>query len=302
MANREALLDSLEGLCTGDAFGQQMSWRTEEIAKRRPGVPIWHWTDDSEMAFSLSRNLLKQGRVDQDSLALSFAHRFDPTRLYGAAMLFDLLPKLKRGAPWRTAAGELFDGQGSYGNGAAMRVAPLGAFFADDLERVVSQAQASAEVTHAHSEAIAGAIAVAVASALAFRQRKARTVTGSRTFLEQIIPHVPASQVRDGLQLAYEAFGPRTSIFQIAERLGNGSHVTAQDTVPLCLWIAGAHLHDFEEALWTTVAQLGDMDTNCAIVGGIVAANVGRQRIPADWLRSRESIPHWATAVDDVAN
>jgi ADP-ribosylglycohydrolase len=43
-----------------------------------------------------------------------------------------------------------------------MRVAPIGAFFAEDLDLVVKQAQASAEITHTHPEAIAGAIAVAV--------------------------------------------------------------------------------------------------------------------------------------------
>lgn len=300
MSIREALLDSLEGLCTGDAFGQQFIWHPEDVAVRTPGVPPWHWTDDSEMAFSVCRVLLKHGNVNQDELAHSFASRFDPKRIYGAAMFYEFFPRLQRGEHWQSAARELFDGQGSYGNGAAMRVAPLGAFHADNLELVVSQALASAEVTHAHSEAIAGTIAVAVASALAYRQRVASTVTGSRTFLEQIIPFVPDSQVRDGLQLAYESFGPRTPITQIAERLGNGSHVTALDTVPLCLWIAGNHLHDFEEALWTTVAQGGDMDTNCAIVGGIVAANVGRERIPREWLNSREPIPSWATAVDDA--
>ena len=60
----------------------------------------------------------------------------------------------------------LFGGEGSFGNGAAMRVAPLGAYFADELDAVVEQASFSAEVTHSHPEGIAGAIAVAVAAAL----------------------------------------------------------------------------------------------------------------------------------------
>lgn len=51
----------------------------------------------------------------------------------------------------------LFYGQGSYGNGAAMRVAPLGAYFADDLALATQQARLSAEVTHAHAEGLIGA-------------------------------------------------------------------------------------------------------------------------------------------------
>ncbi len=49
-----------------------------------------------------------------------------------------------------------------------MRVAPLGAYFADDLPCLVTEARASAEITHAHPEGQAGAIAVAVAAAWAW--------------------------------------------------------------------------------------------------------------------------------------
>jgi ADP-ribosylglycohydrolase len=78
--------------------------------------------------------------------------------------MYELLPQLRAGHPWHAAAAALFGGQGLFGNGAAMRVAPLGACFADDLGLVVECAARSAEVTHAHPEAIAGTVAVAVAS------------------------------------------------------------------------------------------------------------------------------------------
>ena len=47
-------------------------------------------------------------------------------------------------------------------------------------------------------------------------------------------------------------------------------------------------------ALWRTADGLGDIDTNCAIVGGIVAARVGRAGLPADWIARRERLPGWA--------
>jgi ADP-ribosylglycohydrolase len=75
--------------------------------------------------------------------------------------------------------------------------------------------------------------------------------------------------------------------------LGSGWEVTAQDTVPFVLWCAGTHLADYTEALWTTVSGLGDRDTTCAIVGGIVAAHVGLKGLPAEWLRRREPLPDW---------
>ncbi len=39
---------------------------------------------------------------------------------------------MRAGAPWREAAQAVFGGSGSYGNGAAMRAAPLGAALADE--------------------------------------------------------------------------------------------------------------------------------------------------------------------------
>ncbi|NJN19783.1 MAG: hypothetical protein HC822_27870 [Oscillochloris sp.] len=59
------------------------------------------------------------------------------------------------------------------------------------------------------------------------------------------------------------------------------------------MWCAGSFLTDYEAALWHTAGGLGDIDTNCAIVGGIVAAAVGLDGIPAVWRQSREPLPNW---------
>jgi ADP-ribosylglycohydrolase len=46
--------------------------------------------------------------------------------------------------------------------------------------------------------------------------------------------------------------------------------------------------------LWATAAGLGDVDTTCAIAGGIVAARTGIDAAPALWLNLREPLPDWA--------
>jgi hypothetical protein len=78
--------------------------------------------------------------------------------------------------------------------------------------------------------------------------------------------------------------------FTAAERLGNGAQITAPDTVPFCLWVAARHLDDYCEALWSAVRVGGDIDTNAAIIGGIVALAVGREGLPEPWLRLREPL------------
>lgn len=72
------------------------------------------------------------------------------------------------------------------------------------------------------------------------------------------------------------------SIDFVVSVLGNGMMLTAQDTVPFCLWCAVYYYTSMEEALWTAVSALGDRDTICAIVGGMVSLYV--DELPQKWL------------------
>ena len=78
-----------------------------------------------------------------------------------------------------------------------------------------------------------------------------------------------------------------------AEALGNGIGLSAQDTVPFALWCAAHNPDHFERAMRVTVSGGGDMDTNCAIIGGIVALSAGADSIPREWLHRREPLPQW---------
>ncbi|MET8342566.1 ADP-ribosylglycohydrolase family protein [Streptomyces microflavus] len=280
---------SLEALALGDAFGER--WfplfrdrrrAVNEIrARRTPQEPLWHWTDDTALALALQRSLDEHGRVDQDHLALCYALAFDAdqARGYGHGMHLLLPQLLVAPADWRTLAPGLFDG-GSLGNGAAMRVAPLGARFHEDLDLVAEQAALSAAVTHAHPDGIAGAVAVAVAAALSVR--------GEFT-LEAVADRTPEGPVRDGVRLAAET--PfTTEPWRAADLLGNGQRIRADDTVPFALWTAARHGGDLEAALWATAEGFGDVDTTCAITGGVVGAVTGTAGAPEQWLRRREPL------------
>src|SRR5262249_23080710 len=154
--------------------------------------------------------------INQDALAQSFGDHFERSRSYGLAM-YTLLPMLQQGVSWQTAAKMLFSGQGSFGNGAVMRVAPLGAYFADDLEAVVENARLSAEVTHAHPEAIA------VATAWAWRLRGVPMTRAE--FLDRILPFVPEGEVRSGCTQARD-IRHGNSLRNVVAMLGNGSGIS----------------------------------------------------------------------------
>ncbi|MFI9050216.1 ADP-ribosylglycohydrolase family protein [Streptomyces sp. NPDC053427] len=289
---RAAARASMAGLAFGDAFGERFFglFRPEAearqlIAERRtPPDAHWHWTDDTAMALSLLAVLEAHGEVRSPALAERFAARYkdDPGRGYGPGM-HALLPRVAA-APgeWESLATALFGGEGSLGNGAAMRVAPLGAWFHGDLDRAAEQAARSAAVTHAHPQGIAGAVAVAVAAALSAR--------GEVPELTAVAARTPDGPVREGL-LRAAGLPPETAPEQAAEILGSGRRVRADDTVPYALWCAARHPEDLTAALWATAAGLGDVDTTCAIAGGVVAARTGTGALPEEWARRREPLP-----------
>ncbi|UUU19279.1 ADP-ribosylglycohydrolase family protein [Streptomyces sp. DSM 40750] len=298
MISQQRAHASLDGLVMGDAFGDGWFTRSDENAEELWAARVlrpepWSWTDDSAMAFVLFAHLMTHGEIRPDALAVEFAAEYDrdPGRKYGPSM-HGVLRSIREGGHWRAVTTAQFGGQGSHGNGAAMRVAPLGAWFRDDLAAAGEQARLSALTTHAHPEAVAGAVAVAVAAALAAADGGPDAPPRAE-FLKEVADHVPDSDVRSRLLVAAN-FSDRTSVRHAASVLGSGALISALDTVPFALWSAAGHLNDLGEALWQTAGAWGDRDTTCAIAGGVVAARTGTGGVPAAWLEAREDIPAWS--------
>lgn len=254
----DLMYDSLTGLSVGDALDAQFFMVGRSIPALVAGRPLagpWQWTD----------------------------------RGYGIGAV--IIPhKIRDGVPWRDAAGAAFNGQGSCGNGAAMRIAPLGAYFADDPELAVTQAKLSAEVTHMHPEGITGGVAVAVAAAEATRARD--TGIQPRELLDAVLDRIDSGQTKRLITRARTLL--RKSAEEAAYELCHGSRTAAQDTVPFTLWVAANFLDNYPAAITTCVQAGGDVDTTAAIVGGIVAAYTGE--VPPNWLAAREPLPDWAAS------
>jgi ADP-ribosylglycohydrolase len=309
---------ALDGLSVGDAFGASIfdPARPNSLHRRRPlPQPPWRYTDDTEMAAGIVEVLQRHGGIDQDELVAVFARRYwaNVNRGYGPNVV-EIFHAIRGGVPWRKAAtapvvGQHSPGllaplwswlglrpattqtdvQRSLGNGGAMRVGPVGGYFADDLAGCIAAAGASAEVTHAHPDGMAGAIAVAVAAAWAWRCHAGLERHTPEALLDFVIEYTPDGPTRAKLVRA-RALLPGTTAAEAARELGNGCPVTSAETVPFTLWCAARHLDDFVEALWTTASVGGDIDTNCAIVGGVVALGGGRGSMPKEWLASREAL------------
>jgi ADP-ribosylglycohydrolase len=290
---------ALDGLSVGDAFGEQFFLQPEVavalIYDREVPMGTLRFTDDTVMALGIMEVLRELGSVDQDRLARVFARRYrdNPLRGYGGTA-HEILDAISRGQSWRDVSAAPFGGQGSMGNGGGMRAAPLGAFFACDPDEViVEQARRSAEVTHHHPDGQAGAIAVALAAAFETRRREHGqpvTETTGKELMAFVGRHVPAGPTAQGLDRARVMLEEGASVIKVAGELGSGFAVLSSDTVPFSIFCAASCLGRYEDAIWTTLEGLGDRDTTCAIVGGIVASGSGADAIPRDWLRRREQL------------
>ncbi len=284
----------LEGVALGDAFGEHYSYYAYDVRNRvANGLEgTWRYTDDTIMSLGVFECLAKLGQIEQDVLAWIFGSRFqqETERGYGK-MARKILRAIANGENWEEHSKNAFNG-GSMGNGAAMRVAPLAAWFHDDLNKLSNQARLSAQVTHWHHEAQVGAVAIAIATAEAFNTR-ALSVTEARTEISNSFrEYMEESEVRETTLRALEMHD--CSHLEAAKELGAGQLILSQDTVPYSIWCALQHLDDFEEAMLCSVEPNGDCDTVAAINAGIVTARIGKSGLPTFWLKHREPIIYQA--------
>ena len=122
---------TLLGLAVGDGLGGKFEAQPAESIRARfrdsaalfeyPAEEIWY-TDDTQMAIGVAETLVAHGRIDDDALCAAFAANYVAERGYGRGARA-VLEAMLEGRDHRAVAERYFPG-GSYGNGAAMRVAP----------------------------------------------------------------------------------------------------------------------------------------------------------------------------------
>ncbi len=280
------------GTAIGDAFGQSFFTKSEivEVSIRNQKIPHSNWvfTDDTIMTIALFKSLERYQEINQEYVAKEFANNYQKewNRGYGPSM-HRRLKAIREGADWLQLSQSAFDGEGSIGNGGAMRVAVIGAYFYDSFDVLIKETIKSCKITHYNDEAIAGAIAVAVAAALSTRIGLGEEIS-SETYLHTIIKQVPQSSTLDKIKKIKE-IPNNYHIETVKNILGDSLSMRTQDTVPFALWNVYHHLKNYESCLWQTVSGLGDRDTTCAIAGGISILSSEKHHIPQLWQQSVES-------------
>jgi len=291
---------ALLGLACGDALGApfegQPSVPAGDVAAWAAAAGRLRVTDDTVLALVLAGHLAaRAARVDQDALALELARAWlaDPGRGYGGAVQH-LFARVLEGAWWREASRAQFGGAGTWGNGAAMRVAPAGVAAAG-LDLAADLARRSAAVTHAHPLGQDGAAVQACAVALAAASTPGVPVDRAAWCgrLAAAAPAYAAALERvAGLVLA-------AAPGEVAAAVGHG--VAALEAVPAALAAFLAHPDRPAEAIRFAIQVGGDTDTIAAMTGALAGARCGASALPPAWLHRLEFAGRLIAAADRLA-
>lgn len=281
---RGALVGAGVGDCLGAPFEGTHTLVDDDhlaMALDRPGP--WPYTDDTALTIALAESLVHTRRLDPDDVAQRFAATWtaEPNRGY-ARDTASLLERLAAGGDWRTEAPLRFSGTGSYGNGAAMRVAPVGLATAD-RPHVMEWARTSALVTHSHPQAVAGAQTIACAVSTMVREPGLGHLELLVGLHDDCTDDMVARAIDAVARLPHDV-----DPTEVVERVGRG--VTAVEAVPAALAAFARHPDSFTDAVRFAISLGGDTDTIAAMTGAVSGARLGMEAIPLEWRRRAEGV------------
>lgn len=294
LSRTEILTGCLWGCAVGDAIGLPYEGLSVRRARRFARLPLKQRfvfgrgmvSDDTDHTVFVAQALLRTER-DPARFRTALAWRL---RLWllclpagiGLATLKSIL---------RLWVGLRPSGVFSAGNGAAMRSAIIGAYFATDAAGRHAHVETSTRLTHTDPLALSGALAVAeIAARLASGQWTMRPSSVDLiALLAGISSQAEWLQAIQSIQECCEAFAP---LSLATERFGSHKGVSGYvlHSVPFAIVVWHQHYGDYRATIEAITQAGGDVDTVAAIAGALAGMSAGPASIPQDW---RENIVDW---------
>jgi len=299
---RSKFLGALVGTGIGDALGAGLEgWhRVEpaEVGAIAGGQETLVYTDDTHMMIGVAQSLVTNRGFDGDHMAQTFVQNFErePWRGYGPGPPH-IFRMIRGGGAWDKAAERIYPG-GSYGNGSAMRIAPLGVFYHDDPVKLREIAQASSRITHAHELGKEGAALQAYAVALA-TDLDPTSPFDHRDFLKKLEEFAVHPMYQQKLA-RMAGLGDEPDKSRVVSELGNG--IEAFNSVPTAIYSFVSHAGSFEDSVLYAISLGGDTDTIGAMTGAICGAYLGVQSIPQKWRDKLENAKHIQELAEELWN
>ncbi len=309
MISKELLQDKFRGAILGcfmgDAFGagfegmspDRAEFHMSNLSKKFPRS----YTDDTDMTLALAESIIQSGKIDPEDIASQFSLTCDLTRGYAMGTIKAVLA-LRAGMNWDQVARIVFE-NGSFGNGAAMRVSPVGLFYHHDLEALQKAAIEQANITHVHPLGQWGAVMQAASVGLAMIQNPNGPFKRGQMVinLREVLWGGPVEYIK-ALNKIEEMLAQEKKLQarEVVQSLGNG--VEAHFSVPSAFYIAITYSPDFCDAIRAAISLGGDTDTIAGMVGAIVGAHVGEKGLPAEWIEQLEDGPRGRSFAKSLAD
>ena len=281
--------------CEAYVSGEMQSWFDGEMG----GCTFGQYTDDSQLARELIQSIVATHRFDPSDYADRIASIFREDRIVGRGLAtHNAAMRLVDGVSWEESGTPAPQA----GNGSAMRAAPIGLFFFDDLPQLISAARDQGTITHLDSRCSAGSAAIAGAVALALC---CRSIEATR-FADEIAACV--RPLNEGFSESLRQLGRWTAlpISEAAQAISSvgvdAGSVGEWDkispfVIPSVLWSLYSFLRspeDYWESIRTAIRVGGDVDTTAAMTGAISGAHLGIEVIPEHLAERLHDRGHWS--------
>ena len=287
---RKKFLGSLLGVAIGDAIGA--SWEGHRMVARHEieratsiSYPL-HYTDDTHMTIGVAESLVECGGFDGEHMARRFIDNYleEPWRGYGPGppRVFELI---RSGEAWDKAATHLYRG-GSFGNGSAMRVAPVGLLFWNDHAKLKEVAYQSSLITHSHILGMEGAALQAMAVALAVGESPDKPLD-IQSFTARLFDFATEDAYRAKINRFDTLLENPDDRKKVVDQLGRG--IEAFNSIPTAIFAFLSHPQDFTATVIYAVSLGGDTDTIAAMAGAISGAYLGIDALPSRWQEQLEN-------------
>jgi ADP-ribosylglycohydrolase len=224
------------------------------------------YSDDTQMSLMVAESLIDNAGFNPEDLAARYVDWIVSGRArgYGKTTLM-AVQNLQAGKSYAESGIA-----GSHGNGTAMRAAPFGVYYRNDLDTLIRVVKVDSSITHASEDAEAGALAIALASAYAVNN-------DMHNLLEKIVSQLPDSKVKKTLSgldalISSDHITPQQALRVL------GTKANVKETVPAVLYCF-LKFDNYYDAIHAAIRAGGDTDTTAAIVGALFGAKLGMSGI-----------------------
>jgi poly(ADP-ribose) glycohydrolase ARH3 len=291
----------LVGTAIGDALGASREGgvmsRSEDIVSLAEKLEQLIYTDDTHMTIGVAESLVENKGFDGEHMAQSFIKNYEaePWHGYGPGppKIFGMI---RSGEAWDSAANGLYPG-GSFGNGSAMRVAPVGLLYSRNLEKLREIAYQSSSITHSHELGKEGAALQACAVALALNTPSEEEIDREaflsrlQNFIQNQLYKEKVARIRDLLDEQDKA--------KVVAVLGNG--IEAPRSVPTAIYCFLRQPQSYKDTVIYAISLGGDTDTIAAMAGAICGAYLGIEAIPSEWRAKLENREYIESLAENLA-